>query len=221
MSFSWQNVWLPFVTLSGVASGTLLAGGLARRAAPRPSSAVDSAVAEHVTDLPPSEPTPLRLAAERLDAERELVSIVQDIAGLAAERLVRLESAIQPDLTLWADKAALRQMLAAPLRAAVARSPGGRVLLGAGRHGGRVQVSVLDDGLPADRAVQEAELRDPARLVALHGGTLEVNVRANAGTTVVIRLPEPAAAPASAPVPASAPQPAGQEVREAVKPEIE
>ena len=95
------------------------------------------------------------------------------------------------------------------------------MLLGAGRHGGRVQVSVLDDGLPTDRAVQEAELRDAARLVALHGGTLEVNVRANAGTTVVIRLPEPAAAPASAPVPASAPQPAGQEVREAVKPEIE
>ncbi|MBV8869011.1 MAG: HAMP domain-containing histidine kinase [Acetobacteraceae bacterium] len=168
-------------------------------------------MAEHVTDLPPSEPTPLRLAAERLDAERELVSIVQDIAGLAAERLVRLESAIQPDLTLWADKAALRQMLAAPLRAAVARSPGGRVLLGAGRHGGRVQVSVLDDGLPADRAVQEAALRDAARLVALHGGTLEVNVRANAGTTVVIRLPEPAAASASASVPANVLGTAGQD----------
>ena len=221
MSFSWQNVWLPFVTLSGVASGTFLAGGLARRAAPRPSGATASAGVGHVTDSPPSEPTPLRLAAERLDAEPELVSAVQDIADLAAERLVRLEAAIQPGLTLWADKAALRLMLAAPLRAAVARSPGGRVLLGAGRHGGRVQVSVLDDGLPADRAVQEAELRDAARLVALHGGTLEVNVRANAGTTVVIRLPEPAAAPTGAPAPASVPQPANQQVREAVGPEQE
>jgi len=159
-----------------------------------------------VTDLPPSGHAPLRLEAERLDAERELVSAVQDIVGLAAERLVRLEAAIQPDLTIWADKAALRRMLAAPLRAAVARSPGGRVLLGAGRHGGRVQVSVLDDGPPTDRAVQEAELREAARLAALHGGTLEVNVRANAGTTVVIRLPEPAAAPASASVPQAAEQ---------------
>jgi signal transduction histidine kinase len=220
VSLSWQNVWLSFVALSGAASGTLLAGGFARRSASCPSGALASNRAGNVTDLPPSGHAPLRLAAERLDPERELVLAVQDVTSLAADGSVRLETAIQPGLAVWADKAALRQMLAAPLRAAVARSPGGRVLLGAGRHGGRVQVSVLDDGLPTDRGLQEAELREAARLVALHGGTLEVNVRANAGTTVVIRLPEPAAAPAGAPVPASAQGTVGQGVVEAVRPEI-
>jgi len=217
VSFLCQNVWLPFVALSGVASGTLLARGLARGAAPLPSHTLASAKAEHVTDLPPSGGAPLRLEAERLDGERELVSVVQDIASLAAERLVRLEAAIQPDLAIWADRAALRQMLAAPLRAAVARSPGGRVLLGDGRHGGRVQVSVVDDGPPTDRAVQEADLREAARLAALHGGTLEVNVGASVSTTVVIRLPEPAGVPASASVPQAAEQeatPAGMGVLE-------
>jgi hypothetical protein len=67
-----------------------------------------------------------------------------------------------------------------------------------------VRICVLDDGSAVDRAVQEAQLRDAARLIALQGGTLEVNVRKGVGTTVVIRLPEPAAMPASAdPAPAS------------------
>jgi hypothetical protein len=91
------------------------------------------------------------------------------------------------------------------------------VLVGAGRHGGRVRISVLDDGTSGDRPVQEAQLREAARLVALQGGTLEVNVRKEAGTTVEIRLPEPAAVPASAgpisvPVETGGSQPAARSV---------
>lgn len=212
MSFSWQNVWLPLVALSGVASGTLLAGGFARSGAARRSGVSADAEVPDVLNAPPSGNVPLRLAAELLDAEGELVSVAGDFAGLAGTRSVRLETAIQPNLKIWADKAALREMLGGPMRAAVARSAGGRVLVGAGRRGGRIQISVLDDGPPLDRAMQETELREAARLIALHGGTLEVNVCANAGTTVVIRLPEPATAPAGAPAADGALQPAPQAV---------
>ncbi len=215
MSLSWQNVWVSLAALSGVASGTLLAGGFARRGAARRSGALVDTAAPNVPSVTPSGNAPLRLAGEPLDAERELISVAQDVAGAAMARSVRLETAIQPGLTVWADKAALREMLAAPLRAAIARSGGGRVLVGAGRRGGRTQISVLDDGLLLDRAVQEAELREAAHLAALHGGTFEVNVRTNAGTAVVIRLPEPAAVPARAPVSDGTPEPAPQPVESA------
>ncbi|HJS88211.1 MAG TPA: hypothetical protein VJ779_22395 [Acetobacteraceae bacterium] len=211
MSFSWQNVWLPFVTLSGAASGALLVSGFARREPARRSGAHGSIGVSDGPNVPPPHGLgTLRTTAELLDAEREIVAAAQEVAALAAESSVRLETAIQPGLTVWADQAGLRRMLAAPLRAAIARSGGGRVLVGAGRHGGRMQISVLDDGVPTDRAIQEAELREVAGLIALRGGTLEVSVRANAGTAVVIRLPEPAAAPAPAPVSDSAPIPAPQ-----------
>ncbi len=210
MPFPWQNIWLPLAALSGVASGALLASGFAgRRGASRPLGALGDA------EMPaPFADPPLRLASEQLDVERELIATVQGFIGFAARGDIQLELAIQPRLAVWADKGALRQIVSAPLRAALERSPGGRVLVGAARHGGRVQISVLDDGAPIERAVQEGQLREAARLVALQGGTLDVNVRANAGTTVVIRLPEPVAAPApaSGPVQTSAPQPASQAV---------
>ncbi len=209
VSFAWQTIWLPLATLSSLASGALLAGGFAgRRGAPRLPSVAGDAEMPAAPATPPSDAAPLRLTSEQLDVERELVAAVQGFAGFAADRLIRLEIAIQPGLAVRADRSALRQIIAGPLRSALDRSACGRVLVGAGRHGGRVQISVLDDGIPVDRVVQEAQLRGATRLVALQGGTLDVNVRANAGTTVVIRLLEAAGAPApaAAPVQTSTPQ---------------
>lgn len=204
MPFSLQSIWLPLAALFGAKSDGRLASTLSGRGGLRRSLSV---MDEEVSGAPASAPAsdlPLRLAAEPLDMERELVVAVQGFAKLAADYQVQLEVAIQPDLTVWADRNALQMVVAASLRTALGRSAGGRVLVGAGRHGGRVRICVLDDGSAVDRAVQEAQLRDAARLIALQGGTLEVNVRKGVGTTVVIRLPEPAAMPASAdPAPAS------------------
>jgi signal transduction histidine kinase len=103
---------------------------------------------------------------------------------------------------------------------AIRHSEGGRVLVAAGRHGGRVQIAVLDDGAAVERAEQEAHLRGAERLLALQGGTIEVSVRPGAGSTVVIRLPEPAAArptQAAPAAPAAAPPPAAMTRKPALR----
>jgi hypothetical protein len=55
--------------------------------------------------------------------------------------------------------------------------------------GGRVQISVTDDGPNANGALRSAALRDAERLAALHGATMQVEARRTEGTTVYLRLP--------------------------------
>ncbi|MGH7210062.1 MAG: sensor histidine kinase, partial [Acetobacteraceae bacterium] len=188
LSDAFQGLWLPLAVLSGVLMGVLLAGGLAGRR--RDKVRQGSADAGPAVDTPIARPAVL--AAGHLDLEVELHAIVQAHDAQAIGRHVRLETAVVPGLTVRVDPAALRQIVSDLLANAIGHSAGGRVLLGAGRHGGRVRISVLDDGTPVERAEQEAHLRDAERLVALQGGTLEITVRAGAGTIVAVRLPEPA-----------------------------
>jgi hypothetical protein len=101
--FSCQNVLFPMAALSGVTSGALLAGGLAgRRGAGRSLKVV---IAPRCQPCHPRRQLPTcRFGfSEQLDLERELVAAVQNFAGSAADRGVKLEVAIQPNLTVWAD----------------------------------------------------------------------------------------------------------------------
>ncbi len=202
---TWQALWLPIVALSGVATGMLLVGGVAVRR---------GAVSPGRTDRPRQDAPaslafvlgPRALEDDQLDVELEIRAAVYEQDAAAAARLVRLETAIQAGLALRTDRRALRQVLADVLRNAIGHTSGGRVLVGAGRRGGRIQISVLDDGRQVDPAVQAADLRATERLVALQGGTLDITVRSGAGTTVLIRLPEPArVVPAAAGTPAVPP----------------
>lgn len=221
MSSLFAALWLPLAALAGVVTIGLLAGGVVarRKARPRSFSAEPPGAA-------PAEATahgsafvlgPAPLAAGQLDVGLELRACVQAHDAAAIGRHLRLETAIQPGLTVRADRGALCQAISDVLENAISHSGGGRVLVAAGRHGGRVQIAVLDDGAAVDRAEHEAHLRGAERLLALQGGTIEVSVRAGAGSTVVIRLPEPgpnrAAQPATtasaAPAPVAPPtQPA-------------
>ncbi|MGA9865043.1 MAG: HAMP domain-containing sensor histidine kinase [Acetobacteraceae bacterium] len=168
--------------------GVLLAGGFTDRR--RDMVDGGSANADPAIDTPSTRP--VALAAGHLDLEVELHAVVRAHDAQAIGRHVRLETAVLPGLTVRTDAATLRQIVSALLANAIGHSAGGRVLLGAGRHGGRVRISVLDDGAPVERTEQEAHLRDAERLVALQGGTLEITVRPGAGTIVAVRLPEPA-----------------------------
>ncbi|MEO9189367.1 MAG: HAMP domain-containing sensor histidine kinase [Acetobacteraceae bacterium] len=184
---AFQALWLPVVVLSGVATGAFLAGGFAGRRR--------TAEAHSVTTTrtpPPPAPGPRPFAADHLDLEAELHDVLGAHDARAIERHVRLEIAVQPGLTVRADPVALRGIVSDLLANAIGHTAEGRVLLGAGRHGGRVRISVVDDGAPVERAEQEAHLRDAERLVALQGGTLEITVRPGSGTIAAIRLPEPA-----------------------------
>jgi signal transduction histidine kinase len=129
-----------------------------------------------------------------LDVATELRDALAQMAGEAAAHMVQLEFAVQPDLSVHADPLALRMVLSELVGSAMRHAPGGRVLVSATRLGGRVQIAVIDDGAGPEAAVQQAALREVAELVALQGGTMDVEAHAGEGTSVVVRLLEPAAA---------------------------
>jgi signal transduction histidine kinase len=157
-----------------------------------------------------------------LDVAAEVRDVLAQLAAEAARHLVRLEFAVQPELSVHADRLALRAVLSELVGNAVEHAPGGRVLVSAVRLGGRVQIAVIDDGAGPEAALQEAALREVAQVVALQGGTIDVEVHPGEGTTVLVRLPEPAdtgraSGEASAPQqPAERPAASPQAVREAV-----
>jgi hypothetical protein len=128
-------------------------------------------------------------AAGVLDVGSETTAVMRQFEHLAAQRLVALELAVQPDLVVHTDSRALRQILGDVVSRAIEQSPCGRVLLAAAHVGGRVQIAVSDDGPHPDRALQASRLRPAESLAALQGATMDIDVRAGQGTTVVLRLP--------------------------------
>ncbi len=123
-----------------------------------------------------------------LDVAAEIRAVLEQLDGLAAQNFVEFELAVQPRLAIQADPRVFRDILTKLVVHAIDQAPGGRVLLGAARQGGRVLVTVSDEGAGTDRATQESALRPAERLAALQGASLEVDARAGQGTTVVLRL---------------------------------
>lgn len=142
-----------------------------------------------------------------LDVEVEALAALRQVDALAARNRVQLQIAVQPYLAVHADPCGFRRALVAVLEKAIAHAPCGKVMLGGTRHGGRIQIAVLDDGHGPDRQTQEAALRPVERIVALHGGTLQIEVRPGQGSLVILRLPEPAAAQAKPTTAPGAPHP--------------
>ena len=127
-------------------------------------------------------------AAEFLDVAAEAASLLLRFEGLAARRFVALELAVQPALAVRADPRVLREVLGDLVERAIEQSPCGRVLLAAVHAGGRVQVTISNDGRQIDRAAWASRLRSAQRLAALQGATMDLDARPS-GTTVVLRWP--------------------------------
>ncbi|MEJ0017824.1 MAG: hypothetical protein WDN25_14905 [Acetobacteraceae bacterium] len=127
-------------------------------------------------------------AAGSLDVAAEAREVLRQYEGLAAQQLVSLEMAIQPDLIVRADLRAFREIVGTLLACAIDQAPCGRILLGARRAGARVHLSVSDDGPTTDRALRASRLRQAERLAALQGATMEIDARMGYGTTVFVRL---------------------------------
>jgi hypothetical protein len=127
-------------------------------------------------------------AAEFLDVAAEAASLLLRFEGLAARRFVALELAVQPALAVRADPPVLREVLGDLVERAIEQSPCGRVLLAAVHAGGRVQVTISNDGRQIDRAAWASRLRSAQRLAALQGATMDLDARPS-GTTVVLRWP--------------------------------
>jgi signal transduction histidine kinase len=148
---------------------------------------------------------PPRLAPEAVD----LVALVGDVAGraraLAEARGVRLEAGAPGAGTAIVDPAQLRQALDNLVRNAVEATPeGGRVSLAARREDGGHVVEVRDTGrgIEPDHLPRVFDLYFTTKaegtgvglaltqqIVTAHGGTIEVDSRPGAGTTMTVRLP--------------------------------
>jgi len=134
-------------------------------------------------------------SAGDLDVAAEARDTLRQLDSLAARLLVDLEFAVQPQLAVRADRRAFREILSDMVTTAIEQAPCGHVLLGAARTGSRVHITVSDDGGNPDREMRLSKLRSAERLAALHGATMEVDVRKAQGTTVFLRLPVTAAGP--------------------------
>jgi hypothetical protein len=192
--------WLALVSLSvalfsTAVCGAMIVAGLRRRAQLAPAASGNVLF---------SQPHPRFAVPERfelgrtpfsaglLDVAAEVRAVLDQVEPEAAPAFVRLELAVQPGLSVHADRRAFRDIVGNLVRYAVRRSPCGQVLVGGMRHGGRVQISVTDDGAVASEGAQASALRDVGGLIALLGGTIHVETRAGEGTTVLVRLPGPA-----------------------------
>lgn len=162
---------------------TMLAWRTRKRAAiARPDLTILPAPRHDETDL-------VTFESRELDVEHELLCVLATLQDAAQRHRVELQVAVQPRLTVWADPCALRQMLTGMLARAIERTEGGGVLATAAWHGGRVQVSVIDDGPATDPKNVAGALRHAEQCAALQGGTLEIESGNPHGTRVVLRMP--------------------------------
>jgi hypothetical protein len=140
--------------------------------------------------LAPHSDKPLMTFESReLDVEQEVSAALAQLQDVAHRDRVELQVAVQPKLAVWADPCALQQMLIGVVSQAIERAEGTAVLVSAVWHGGRVQVTIMDDGPAGDRAALIGRLREVAQCAALQGGTLEVECRRPSGNKVMLRMP--------------------------------
>jgi Hint domain len=130
-------------------------------------------------------------SASLLNVQDEGRTILAGLTELAARKQVQLEIAVQPDLTVHIASRSFHEILDILLIHAIESTPGGHVLLGGMRHGGRVQIAVIDDGRGVNADVQRSELCSVEQAIALLGGRMEIDSRPNEGTTILLRLPDP------------------------------
>jgi signal transduction histidine kinase len=79
----------------------------------------------------------------------------------------------------------LRELVAT----AIYESPGGQVLVSVLPLGSEMHIAVTDDGRGADQRLRETMARGAEQLIALQGGRIAVEARAQ-GTTVTVRMPD-------------------------------
>jgi signal transduction histidine kinase len=129
----------------------------------------------------------ITIAPAPFDLEQEIRFVLNELIN--AGRQPRLEIAVQPDLTLRAEREEFRQVLAKLVRQACSQPIVGRVLVTASQHGEWVQLGVSDDAIGTDSTAWEEALQPIERTIAGQGGTLDVTSWSDQGSSVVTRWP--------------------------------
>ena len=142
----------------------------------------------------PAEPdtrTELQEDIGLLNVEHEVREAVARVAADRESTGTWIDLAVQPGLWVRADTGTVRAMLMELLLCAMRDASCRRVLLSAVQQSGRVRIAVTDDGLAATTESRAYELRHIGDLVALQGGSMQIDVYPDQGTTVALGLPIP------------------------------
>lgn len=123
-----------------------------------------------------------------LDIDAEIRAVAYSFATICAQRHIQLLLAIEPGLRVRMHRQRLHELLGAMLTHAIHGLGGGRILVGAMMHSGRVQIAVIDEETAADRESQQADLRQATEMAALQGASLELDMRPGEGSTLLLRL---------------------------------
>jgi hypothetical protein len=182
---AWIGVGWAALSVLSIGFVLLLAWRGRQRAAIIPPVAAQPAIPAPLHD----DLHPATFETRELDIGDEVAQALAQSREVAQRHHVELQITAQSQLAVWADPGALRQMLARMLAQAMERAAGGAVLISAGWHGGRVQVTVTDDGPAGDHPGLMGGLREVEQFAALQGGTLEVECWKARGNRVVLRMP--------------------------------
>jgi hypothetical protein len=135
-------------------------------------------------------------AAALDNADDATISDVADVVRTTVERLfstiqrqhVHLDLAAGPGLFIRLRPSLLADLIEEFVSLGLHAAAGGHMLLTAVRSGSRVDITLSDD-LPADDVSQrQSQARELAQRIAMYGGTLDIAVRPNLGTTMTLKL---------------------------------
>jgi len=167
-------------------------------------------VINDVLDMSKIEAGRMKLESEQLSLHDILADAMRVVSTHGAEKQLTLSSTISPDITLRADRRAIKQIALNLLSNAVKFTPaGGHVTVRGRRVGHHVLISISDSGIGiAPEALQklgrpfeqvESQLTKTHHgsglglaiaksLIELHGGRMRIRSSPGVGTTVQVRL---------------------------------
>jgi two-component system cell cycle sensor histidine kinase PleC len=168
-------------------------------------------VINDILDMSKIEAGGIRLTPEIVALEPVLADCLRVVSTRAGEKKLKLDSDVDADIQLGADRRALKQITLNLLSNAVKFTPdGGAVTLRGRRRAGMVTIAIADNGIgiPRDslrklgRPFEQVESQLTKRhqgsglglaiaksLVELHGGAMRIRSKLGQGTMVVVRLP--------------------------------
>ena len=169
-------------------------------------------VINDILDMSKIEAGQMKIRCERIDLCPLIEESMRLTAIPAEEKNITVEQHVQPGLSLFADRRAIKQILLNILSNAVKfTDDGGRIALRARQVQGAVLVSIVDTGIGIPKSAlskignpfeqvqsQYAKSKGGSglglaisrSLVALHGGSLKIRSREGQGTVVSMRIPD-------------------------------
>ena len=183
------TVWLIYLVAAAIASLIAISIGWRGRqtAADVPASRFDR-LQDTLSSADPDRATD--------NADDKTIADVAEVIRTTVERLlptiqrqrVHLDLAAEPGQFIRLRPGLLADLLEEFIPLGLHAAAGGNMLLTAARSGSRVDITLSDDQPADDASLRPSQARGLARRVAMYGGTLDIAVRPNLGTTMTMKL---------------------------------